>query len=86
MKKVSNLEVVRGVGLDAAVTSFEKWFCWWALERNGFNQSRAAKELKIHRNSLVNRLREWGWAQEVHARHCGEEVAEVELRESEEKL
>lgn len=62
---VNNLTVTRGVGLDQATREFEQWFIWWSLERNGFNQSRTSEELKIHRNSLVNRIRDWGWVDKV---------------------
>jgi hypothetical protein len=68
-KPADNLTVARGIGLDQAVKAFEQWFCWWALERNDFNQSTTAEELKIHRNSLVNRLREWDWMEKVHANY-----------------
>jgi DNA-binding NtrC family response regulator len=70
MKQVGdNLSIERGIGLDAAVISFEQWFIWWSLERNNFNQSQTAEELKIHRNSLVNRIRDWGWAERVQEGH-----------------
>ena len=67
-EKADNLTVTRGVGLSVAVVEFEKWYCWWTLERNDFNQSKAADELKIHRNSLVNRLRDWGWQEKVQGK------------------
>lgn len=70
----NNLTVTRGVGLEQAVREFEQWFIWWALERNAFNQSRTAAELKIHRNSLVNRIQEWGWAETVQDGYSGKRV------------
>jgi transcriptional regulator with PAS, ATPase and Fis domain len=54
------------MGLAYSVTEFKKWLVWWTLERNDFNQSRAAKELGIHRNSLVRSIREWEWQELVH--------------------
>lgn len=66
MKQVGeNLSITRGCGLDQAVEDFEKWFIWWTLERNDFNQSKAADELKTHRNNLVRRIRDWGWADKI---------------------
>lgn len=59
--QADNLTVTRGVGLTLAVTQFEQWFIWWTLDRNDFNQSATAEELHIHRNSLVNRIRDWDW-------------------------
>lgn len=64
-EKADNLTVTRGVGLNLAVTQFEQWYIWWTLERNDFNQSRAAEELQIHRNSLVSRIRDWEWQEKV---------------------
>jgi DNA-binding NtrC family response regulator len=70
-----NLTVSRGMGLEAAVTEFEQWFIWWALERNDFNQSQTAEELKTHRNNLVRRIHEWEWTDKVQAGHDGQKVS-----------
>lgn len=64
-RSADNLTVTRGVGLTMAVTQFEQWYIWWTLERNDFNQSQAADELEIHRNSLVARIKDWGWSERV---------------------
>lgn len=68
-KPADNLTVTRGIGLDKAVTQFEQWYIWWTLERHNFNQSRAAEELGIHRNSLVSRIHEWGWQEKIQDRY-----------------
>lgn len=78
MKPAENLTVTRGCGLDSAVTQFEKWFIWWSLEKNGFNQSRSAVELKIHRNSLASRIHEWGWQDKVQAAYAGAKGSDVD--------
>jgi len=70
-----NLTVTRGAGLQQAVTEFEQWFIWWALERNDFNQSKTADELKTHRNNLVRRIHEWGWVEMVQAAYEGKKVS-----------
>jgi DNA-binding NtrC family response regulator len=48
--------VDRGILLDEAVTEFEKKFIRRALERANGNQSRAAKVLGIHRNTLSRKV------------------------------
>ena len=55
---VGNL-VDRGVRLGDAVTEFEKRFIRHALESSRGNQSRAAKLLGIHRNTLSRKLGEY---------------------------
>lgn len=69
-----NLSVTRGIGLEKATVEFEQWFIWWALERNDFNQSKTADELKTHRNNLVRRIHDWGWTDKVARGHAGEAV------------
>lgn len=66
-----NLTVTAGMGMEQAVMEFEQWFVWWALQRNSFNQSKTAKELKTHRNNLVRRIHEWGWTEKVQVAHDG---------------
>jgi DNA-binding NtrC family response regulator len=53
--------------LTQRFSNFEQWYVWWALEKNDFNQTKAAEELKTHRNNLVRRIHEWGWNDKVHA-------------------
>ncbi|MGH7461674.1 MAG: helix-turn-helix domain-containing protein [Longimicrobiales bacterium] len=48
--------VERGVLLDEAVNEFEKKFIRRALERAKGNQSRAARVLGIHRNTLSRKV------------------------------
>lgn len=48
--------VERGILLEEAVTEFEKKFIKRALERANGNQSRAAKLLGIHRNTLSRKV------------------------------
>jgi len=48
--------VERGVLLDEAVNEFEKKFIKRALERTNGNQSRAARVLGIHRNTLSRKV------------------------------
>lgn len=50
------LLVERGVQLDDAVNEFEKKFIKRALERTNGNQSRAARVLGIHRNTLSRKV------------------------------
>lgn len=66
-----NLTVTAGVGMEQAVKEFEQWFVWWALQRNNFNQSKTAEELKTHRNNLVRWIVEWGWVDKIHAAQNG---------------
>lgn len=48
--------VERGILLEEAVSDFEKKFIKRALERAEGNQSRAAKLLGIHRNTLSRKV------------------------------
>ena len=48
--------VERGIQLDEAVVEFEKKFIRRALERTNGNQSRAARVLGIHRNTLSRKV------------------------------
>jgi len=48
--------VERGILLEEAVCEFEKKFIKRALERSNGNQSRAAKLLGIHRNTLSRKV------------------------------
>jgi DNA-binding protein Fis len=51
--------VERGILLEEAVTEFEKRFIKRVLERSSGNQSRAAKVLGIHRNTLSRKVEEY---------------------------
>ena len=48
--------VDRGIYFDEAVAEFEKKFIKRMLERANGNQSRAAKLLRIHRNTLSRKI------------------------------
>jgi two-component system response regulator AtoC len=47
--------------LKAARDRFEQAYVLRALEREGWNQSRAARGLGVHRNTLIARLAAWGF-------------------------
>ena len=49
--------VERGILFEDACREFERHFIDTVLERNNGNLSRAAGELRIHRNTLSKRLR-----------------------------
>jgi Fis family transcriptional regulator, factor for inversion stimulation protein len=51
--------VDRGIRLEEAVTEFEKKFIRRVLDGARGNQSRAAKVLGIHRNTLSRKLGEY---------------------------
>jgi len=48
--------VDRGILFDEAITEFEKKFIRRALDRSNGNQSRAARLLGIHRNTLSRKM------------------------------
>ena len=48
--------VDRGILFDEAINEFEKRFIRRALDRSKGNQSRAAKLLGIHRNTLSRKI------------------------------
>lgn len=51
--------VEHGILFDEAVTEFEKKFIKRVLDRNNGNQSRAARVLGIHRNTLSRKIGEY---------------------------
>ena len=51
--------VERGILLEEALTEFEKKFIRRVLEQLNGNQSRAAKVLGIHRNTLSRKVDEY---------------------------
>jgi DNA-binding NtrC family response regulator len=50
--------------LREARERFEQAYVLRALEREGWNQSRAARGLGVHRNTLLARLAAWGFRRE----------------------
>lgn len=56
LESLIGMMVERGILLDEAVTEFEKKFIKRVLERANGNQSRAAKVLGIHRNTLSRKV------------------------------
>jgi DNA-binding NtrC family response regulator len=46
--------------LKEARDRFEQAYVLRALERENWNQSRAARSLGVHRNTLLSRLAAWG--------------------------
>jgi DNA-binding NtrC family response regulator len=48
--------VDRGILFDEAINEFEKRFIRRALDRSNGNQSRAARLLGIHRNTLSRKI------------------------------
>lgn len=59
--------VERGILLEEAVTEFEKRFIKRVLDRTNGNQSRAARVLGIHRNTLSRKVDEYSL--DHHTRH-----------------
>jgi Fis family transcriptional regulator len=59
LESLIGMMVERGILLDEAVTEFEKKFIKRVLERQDGNQSRAAKVLGIHRNTLSRKVDEY---------------------------
>jgi DNA-binding NtrC family response regulator len=59
LESLVGIMVERGILLDEAVTEFEKKFIRCALEKSKGNQSRAAKVLGIHRNTLSRKVGEY---------------------------
>jgi len=58
--------VEKGILLDEAVNEFEKKFIRRALERTNGNQSRAAKVLGIHRNTLSRKVEAYKLGTHAH--------------------
>jgi DNA-binding NtrC family response regulator len=50
--------VERGIFYEDAVLAFEKTFIVKVLERTGGNVSDAAREMRIHRNTLSRKMAE----------------------------
>ena len=56
LESLVGLMVERGIHFDEAVNEFEKKFIKRVLDRSRGNQSRAAKLLGIHRNTLSRKI------------------------------
>lgn len=54
-----NQMVEKGILYDEAVTEFEKKFIRKVLERNKWNQCKAARVLGIHRNTLSKKISDY---------------------------
>ncbi|MGD0955473.1 MAG: helix-turn-helix domain-containing protein [Candidatus Acidiferrales bacterium] len=59
LESLVGMMVDRGILLEEAVTEFEKKFIKRVLEHAHGNQSRAAKVLGIHRNTLSRKVGEY---------------------------
>jgi Fis family transcriptional regulator, factor for inversion stimulation protein len=51
--------ISRGILFEEAVKEFEKRFILTVVDRHHHNLSKAASELRIHRNTLSKRLQEY---------------------------
>jgi len=60
--------VDRGILFDEAINEFEKRFIRRALDRSNGNQSRAARLLGIHRNTLSRKIGLYKLEQRLHRR------------------
>ena len=60
--------IERGILFDEAVNEFEKKFIKRVLERTAGNQSKAAKVLGIHRNTLSRKMEEYKLEPNGHRR------------------
>jgi Fis family transcriptional regulator, factor for inversion stimulation protein len=59
LESLVGMMVERGIHLEEAITEFEKKFIKRVLEHQNGNQSRAAKVLGIHRNTLSRKVNEY---------------------------
>jgi DNA-binding protein Fis len=59
LESLIGMMVDRGILLEEAVTEFEKKFIKCVLEHSKGNQSRAAKVLGIHRNTLSRKVSDY---------------------------
>ncbi len=60
MESLVNQLVEHGIFYSDAVAEFEKRFMNKILEKNSGNQSKAAKALGIHRNTLSRKIEDLG--------------------------
>ncbi|PYV27072.1 MAG: histidine kinase [Acidobacteria bacterium] len=63
--------IEKGVLFADAVTEFERTFIRGVLEKNRGNQSKAAKALGIHRNTLGRKLEQLGLNHRAKGRSAG---------------
>ena len=63
LENLINQMVDRGILYDEALTEFEIKFIRNVLERNQWNQCKAARVLGIHRNTLSRKISEY----KIHA-------------------
>lgn len=59
LEALVNQMVEQGIGYEDAVAEFEKRFIKRVLDKADGNQSRAALELRIHRNTLSRKIEEF---------------------------
>jgi len=59
LESLIGMMVDRGILLEEAITEFEKKFIKCVLEHSQGNQSRAAKVLGIHRNTLSRKVSDY---------------------------
>jgi Fis family transcriptional regulator, factor for inversion stimulation protein len=59
LESLIGMMVDRGILLEEAITEFEKKFIKRVLEHSKGNQSRAAKVLGIHRNTLSRKVSDY---------------------------
>jgi Fis family transcriptional regulator len=59
LESLIGMMVDRGILLEEAITEFEKKFIKCVLEHAKGNQSRAAKVLGIHRNTLSRKVSDY---------------------------
>ena len=59
LEALINQMVEQGIAYEDAVAEFEKRFIKRVLEKAGGNQSRAARHLQIHRNTLSRKMLEF---------------------------
>jgi Fis family transcriptional regulator, factor for inversion stimulation protein len=59
LEALINQMVEQGIAYQDAVTEFEKRFIKRVLEKADGNQSKAAGELRIHRNTLSRKIDEF---------------------------
>lgn len=60
LESLVNQMVEHGIVFDDAVSEFEKKFIKKMLEKNNGNQSKAAKALGMHRNTLSRKIEDLG--------------------------
>ncbi len=59
LESLVNQMIDKGILYDEALSEFEKKFIRKVLERNRWNQCKAARVLGIHRNTLSKKISEY---------------------------